>query len=609
MAATNSTSPSSISPPSIFSEEQWQTLYPEGESEHSTMHPLHYLAAHKKSPSEVEGFLQGKDRAFITKILKQTDEQHHNFLPLTVAIMRTNLNLAVYLLTQAEKYFTPASYLNYPDEYGFTALHHAALTAPNFVKMLLFKGADPTIRTKGGYTYQHLQMLTDPNLPAHSAKTTFWELNGELRRVSELTQSEFKQLGVTHYRDIPLYIGQLGLHTLWQHKLSEANYDPKIMGCKGTTLTHFPLLEVRQSPSLPSGQMGLFAKEFLPQGTFVGTYAGTVTTPIQSSTLEGKMKTYWRGKRADYAAGDIDGQEVCSPITRANVGSPNVLYSTLRIDTLFVDMAFVVAAPDGIQPGEEILWNYGPSSPLVWSEQKLFNKRQIDDFVNGGLEKIFEIDEKQSSLTQNYIALMRSFILSNPKALIYAHLTNAIKADHWLKYWRSSVVVDEAIAHNPFDTFNSSLNNQHEKNRIYALLCVLRDWEVQMAKVSAAQHNRIREWLLNAIDHHTVFQLTRVIELIIRDPNPEEITVEKVVEGIADYDWLNDPDSILRYKNVLRNLITFFEKEGLMTREQIAVFLMQGTLASVQRGETDTHDFSDSMSVILELVKEFGELA
>ncbi|MFI5343773.1 MAG: hypothetical protein ACHQUC_06080 [Chlamydiales bacterium] len=76
--------------------------------------------------------------------------------------------------------------------------------------------------------------------------------------------------------------------------------------------------------------------------------------------------------------------------------------------------------------------------------------------------------------------------------------------------------------------------------------------------------------------------------------------------GIAYYDWLNDPESILRYKNTTRNLMNFFVKEGLMTRTQIAPFLELHFTQSAQNSGTDAPDFHEYLLITTELLAEFS---
>jgi hypothetical protein len=556
---------------SILTPVEWRRLYPSADynkTPHAQKHFVHYWALNNQKLESVITFFEKKkaagDQVSSLKSLKRKDSSHFRLTPLMVAVMKGHVGFAKFLLdaikerTSHEQFI---KHLNSVDSYGFTALHHAAIAAPSFVNVLLENGANPKTTTKPGYSYEHLRLLTDPTLEADSAGKTFWEVNGELKKVSELTPEEKEQIGITHFRDLYLYQGSSGLRQLWQNQTPINAASPEKIGCPNASLKSLPELEIRRHPTLPDGNVGLFAKTFLPYGSLISTYGGVFTSQSIFHTFDAQMKSYWEGKESEYAwASGIDGQHVCSPMTRANTGLPNAVQHPMLVDGIPIEAPLLVMAPEGIQPGEEIIFDYGDNSGLLWNKQILLNKEKIDAFASPGLTRILRNLINSPPLTRSHMESCLSFLMTNPKALIYVHMKRHILAEDWAVCFLGIFFPSKRF--NPFDLiFNEKQGNRLQK--ICALLTALGNFDEAFAKLLPSAQHALENWILDAIDTHSVFQIIRVMELVTRELDPASFGIAKesdpasfdlaeITRGIDEYDWLNDPVSILRERTTFR---------------------------------------------------------
>ncbi|MFI5342974.1 MAG: ankyrin repeat domain-containing protein [Chlamydiales bacterium] len=332
----------------------------------------------------VIAFFAKKASTEVVSSLTRQDTSHFGLTPLMIAVMKGHVAFAKFLLdsikerTSREEFI---KHLNTLDSNGFTVLHHAAIAAPSFINILLENGANPKAKTKPGYSYEHLRLLTDPTLKAESAEKTFWEVNGVLKKVSELTPAEKERIGISYFRDLCLYQGPSGLRHLWESNTPIGAQSPRMIGCPNASLKSLPELEIRRHPSLPEGNVGLFTRTFLPPGTLISTYGGKFTSQITFFNFDAQMRNYWEGKENEYLwEGGIVGQRVCSPMTRANSGFPNAVQQPILVDGMPIEAPLIVMAPEGLLPGEEVIYDYGPNACFKWDKQMLVNKEGIDEY-------------------------------------------------------------------------------------------------------------------------------------------------------------------------------------------------------------------------------------
>lgn len=553
MAASSSSSPVSGNQ-LILTEEQWNRLYPRaeyGNTVHGKSHILHYLGALKQPLAVAEGFLNGKDKVLVVSRLKKVDETNYNLTPLMVAVMRGQLELARYLLDKANETGCLKDCLNQKDVYDFTALHHATLSAPSFVTNLLEIGADLEAKTHTGYTYKQLQWLTNPDVPAPSARTTQWEVKGELRYVSELTEQERESLGFD-YRDGRLYSGQEALCALWRQEPVKFDGDIYLAGVEKWKKCP-PQLQVRSCPEIGKHQMGLFAGELISFGDILGPYGSQWIPNNPPSTIEERTDRYWDGDSHNFTMSrHFDGESVRNGIPMMNVGFPNTQWRQMDLGEGVVD---TLVAIDTIKPGEELLGTYGPHHDIVWCEQRLLGKDRMEAFFAKGLS--FIVDEIRGLLarktlnkaSQRRLQVFKEgvyYALSAPKALMHLHFKGIVRAKEWLAYL-SETLIEKNGRYNPWwDSFQGDAN---ARDTFYVVLKVIDDLQTQMEGMPQEQFKGISEWFLNALDNYHVFELTKAMQDVETSLGQGAFSLDSVSAGLDDYNWLEDAKSPLRTIN------------------------------------------------------------
>jgi len=132
-------------------------------------------------------------------------------------------------------------------------------------------------------------------------------------------------------------------------------------------------LEIRYS-KIPDGGMGVFAKQDIPKGTFLGNYMGFIYTGDRLSTIKGnsyQFDTVIRGQNAIIDAIDVNksnwtrfmncalaeqDENVC---VMKNKCSETTDYFNGDGKKIELDGAIVFFACVDIAAGEELLYNYG----------------------------------------------------------------------------------------------------------------------------------------------------------------------------------------------------------------------------------------------------------
>jgi hypothetical protein len=132
---------------------------------------------------------------------------------------------------------------------------------------------------------------------------------------------------------------------------------------------HPELVEVRPS-HIPGAGDGLFAKVFIPEGTYIGFYEGDYVTEAEADAIEGKPSDYLffipdcaNDPYYESIAGDVDHY-----VSKVNFGPLEINGKPTNLQNVDFDLhceepyARLVATRD-IKAGEELLSDYGPSYP------------------------------------------------------------------------------------------------------------------------------------------------------------------------------------------------------------------------------------------------------
>lgn len=519
----------------IFSYDEWSKLYSDSDSkaERGKAFPFHFmLARNPKEEAVIERIEKATDKLIVA------DKKQHNLTPLMIATMRGKTKIVEELL----KKDLVKQHINDQDAYGWTALHHAALTSDEIFKQLIAAGAKPDCRTnlKG--------------LPADLKALTTWEgapyapenITFEGKPLDqERAQANF---GMTSYRG-QSYFSPEYLLSLWQQEEFEdnpiANHAIEHSKCKRPQL-------IVSAIDKEKGFYGLSAGEDLLPGTIIGEYAGShIEEEDGFQTFSSAEK-----KQHAYTLRNFDAQKVGNFTRFINCDFPNAA-AIPYIENGIVKVFFVAFSP--IKKGEPILFNYGAKAyEVTQGPQMFFNRSKMHDFFKKGLDaikqEIVTANKRLDSCTSyeeavpHYLNVLglsdfAQFPLDNPLALIDLHVSGTIPAKEWLK---KLIGLDKTLV---LRWSTSHGLQAHVNTRMTLLWLHEIDSNIQ---TNAKEHYPLfQKWVQDHCQKVTIMDLTKAMQWI------EEALVVKqdpsLINGIEDrlksYDWTKDDTNLYSYKN------------------------------------------------------------
>ena len=147
---------------------------------------------------------------------------------------------------------------------------------------------------------------------------------------------------------------------------------------------HPELVEIRPS-HIPGAGDGLFAKTFIPKGTYIGFYEGEYVTEEEAAAIEGKPSDYLffipdcaNESYYESIAGDVNHY-----VSKVNFGPKEINGKPTDLQNVDFDLhceepyARLVAVRD-IEAGEELLSDYGPDYPYWFMDLP-----QVQDYFLG----------------------------------------------------------------------------------------------------------------------------------------------------------------------------------------------------------------------------------
>ncbi len=536
----------SLEPLRIFSKEEWKTLYPDTDSQaqRGKTYPFHFMTA--RNPKEE--ILIERIRKATDALIAADDEDHHKLTPLIIAVMKGNTRIVEELLLKE----IVRAHINDTDAYGWTPLHHAALTSDEIFQKLRACGANPNCRTILNASTDDLKALVAWGIKARSLEHVSFE---EKPLEEETAKTQFK---MTSYRDLP-YFPPEQLQHLWQQKKFQeeplANY--VIIRFKH----HAPKLVI-SAIDKERGFYGLSAGEELPIGTVIGEYGGAFR---EQTTGFGTFSSEEAKKHA-YLFKGFDAKEVGNATRFMNCGFSNVA-PLPKVENGVVKVFFVAHQP--IQKGEPILYNYGGKAyDVTFGPQTLFNRDKMHAFFKKGLEAIRKenelVDEQiLSSKTMDQavdLYLKRAnlrdhavFPLDNPLALIDLHISGTVPAKAWLK----------ALVNLDHLSIQEWVKQQ-------GLMAYARAWQftLYLSKIdrniqtNAKEHYPLfQKWVQDRCQTAKIMDLLKGMELIeealVVQKNPKML--EEVDERLKHYDWKQDPSSLFSYESRRRALEQYLD--------------------------------------------------
>ncbi len=438
--------------------------------------------------------------------LNAADQDFFHLTPLMLAILMGRRVVASGIASLLGK-----AQINVTDEYGFSALHHAALCQPDFTNELISKGADPAKKTPLLATYESIKVYGG-HTPGPASKMNVKVLDSELGKLTAISHLSLDRLrlmtnGLQQFRSLPLYVGDKGARELWQSQSNkkltrETAYANVYAPILEAYFANPPKLVLKKSlllSSLPNA-LGLFAGQDIERGRIIDEYGGVCGG---RSSLD-----------SDYVYRNFDGESMGGVSTRANCGFPNAFL----METVYQgSIRIFLLAIDCIEKGQEICISYGPCyETLVHEAQVILRGEEMKAFFS----KIVANGKEEQSLLSNsnhqfgisdgtlekvhrhlnFCAHQHkiAFPLIYPSALIYLTCHNVVRPQIWLdalKLHTQSILDANQIV--------IDLMQNYPKSYSYALtFCqIFKNLEDCIIKSPGAQPciDATKQWALNLI--------------------------------------------------------------------------------------------------------------
>ncbi len=537
----------------------WAQSYPRSEypkSHRSITYTLHFLIALNQPEDVINNYITSLDnKKSFTKLFAR-DEDTHNLTPLMIAVMKTKSHVVSKLLAVAKSQNWTLQELSRVDNFGWTPLHHAALSSEAIFEDLINHGAPIHLKNKANGTPMDIKNLVSFIVPSTSAsKTTVFMDNNQTILVSKIAPENLKSiLGITEYRDCNYYpkseykylwtapnpqlYSHTSLHEVWVENPPRLGIRP----CK--ELMHISELSKE-----------LIAMEDLPLGCQIGAYPGEVDHNLQRTKVKTFAQTFNQySKEAAYNRTTLFSHERSNALIYANFGFPNLI----PLEVIAGGNKIGMFVSGGISKGDPLLWDYGPGMTwLSYGKTHLFDKNHMRSFFRKGIDAITaEIHAKETS--NPIISILTRcrllFPLSAPAAILDLHFNNLISASEW----KGSLVKDK----NPFIL-------EWIKQQPFAttyLRCFLKC--ILDLEAAIGSNNELRAllnpWVIEKNNELSIMQMVKVFENIKEELKKNSQTdwtsfLKQQETLIENYDWNHDPNPAIGYEGSKRVMFECYE--------------------------------------------------
>lgn len=405
---------------------------------------LSYLIVLKQPQELIDSYITKLFQSNSPKINSQT--LCHGLPALSIAVIMDEVHLVKSLLNAGAD-------PNRLDNFGWTPVVYSALACEEIADELIkFGGKRDHVTTVGAVTFDWLKEAIGKSESSQGLSHLVLENDDEkIENPSKEVVESF--MGINRYRDHSFYHLE-HLRNLWDKAEGHERIDPFnemyiVEALKGNK----PRLLLKKDSSI-NGSMnrGLFACDKIFKGQFVTIYIGeSILEKSQDSLLNHlkKIATY-----RPYVFERIDAQEIGNESRMMNDGLPNLFFLTYGCRTFFF-------ALKDLNPGEELLWNYGITEHrLKFGPYVLKNKEQLHSIVKENIDDWESEFHKAHAITKNTKFSLEKrnkalitvcgayayikYLVDTPSALIDLVVKGTITKTQMCNLFKTSFVMAEA---------------------------------------------------------------------------------------------------------------------------------------------------------------------
>ncbi|MBS0635596.1 MAG: hypothetical protein JSR37_09055 [Verrucomicrobia bacterium] len=488
-------------PLSVFTQEKWDFFFSEEK---------YQKAKAEKKPVAEFMIALGKPDSEVMQAVRNDPtclKNPCNFFKLsvlTLAIMKGRDSLIEPLVQKGAS-------LSDEDLFGWRPVHHAALAGDHIFKIVIGQKADTKVKTRAGATCDDIRRYAGIDV----ADAT-----------NRHAKVALEQFGMTRYSDYPYYPQEM-LQKLWQTKPQDVG--PVSSEQFDKALEHGVKVDVREV-GLSVKSWGAFAAEKFEAGRILFAYSGEYGEWKDKMNMQGALVARATWQR--YQLGTLNAERVGNVARFLNDGFPNCLVIGSPLYRGCDDWKFfVVCEKGGINPGEELLWDYGLGECMLkWNSlYTIPNRHKMHEFIKSTTTEFIDSYIKRHSFDWNPgLAITRKnhdahlqaagyltqiwYCFTTPLATLDLWCESLITAEQWfksLKYFSKNHPIAKTAVH---------------RNSL-ALVVLFHNSLVQLEELLKTQKpariKEIKGWLSERLSTRTAMELSEIIvKLVIWLNNP-----------------------------------------------------------------------------------------
>lgn len=444
-----------------------------------------------------------------------------------------------------------------PDAFGWTPFHHAVVVSKDLFEAFMNAKADKNKATLMGATIEDLEKFTGKKWVDHSKKCVTLDIPGASScTLDKLSDEDLKKwTGLSLYSDTVIYPPEQYM-PLWQQvpqNIPERILTKRFIR-KGFQewLKNPPRLVLGVANELKITQsliLELRVDEDMAAGTVVGEYAGLYNPSKNFSSLDLVIEH----NNDDFQGVNVTAEEIGNATRWSNHGFPNAALIELPTDFGTPRHLLILLFP--AKKGTRVLWDYGLGTSLTWGKQHLFNREEMRQYYQKGLKVIAkECDnfcgELKVIATKNFLStsdnlfikhnLLRGrlfYPFNNPAVLLDLHCSGASKAQEALE-----------ILENPPPFLADYIH--HKSLSFTWIKLFLKKFIAYDTKLPATLKPSIYQWILSSIGPLSCLQILKGLQRITNEGAAfSQEALSTLSKELATYEWKNDPDAPLSFKN------------------------------------------------------------
>ncbi|MFI5342782.1 MAG: ankyrin repeat domain-containing protein [Chlamydiales bacterium] len=435
-------------------------------------HSLKYLIALNQSDGSILNYIQKLKTNNSAQI--NSHFPTHQITALHIAIMRNRMTIV-------NKLIASGAIIDAQDEYGWTALHHAAIVSNDLVAFILSKNPMEFKTNNKGGTYQDLMslqsgqvqnvalpaidvasssnmeyasMLTVEQIPAAPSSIYYQPIDKPKEQVSREVLSA--RLNITYIDECKW--PDTMLYTLWNSAHSS----------RGDSLSQiqirelYPLLKIVPPkiilkevliPSSGSVSMEVLADKQLKPFSLIGEYTGKIKKIPHTQEGEGTY-SFVLERKEDHTL-SVDAEIAGNWARYMNDGFPNVIsFDLFNTAGQTCRKVFFVADPAGISQDTplHIDYSYGYFT-LKWQKPYIITEKQrLQEFFKCFEHHCQKLDQLEKEMKGHIpylkkieyqsLAARLLYPFTTPWALAYLVFSQTIDADGWFKFLQKHEKLD-----------------------------------------------------------------------------------------------------------------------------------------------------------------------